>query len=159
MERAAVTLTCQLHGFIKAGLAPLGIGDAHHGHFGDPRVLRQDGLDLRGSHGLAAGPHDLASARIEHTDLEGHDHRDMPAAPAVPAVVSPALDVAPELAVALATRWSALDSMDRSRAVVLVAHGPETDDEAGRWVSASSLRRASARSWPGPTPTQPPPGP
>ncbi len=68
--------------------------------------------------------------------LAAHDHREMPAPPPVPVVVAPALDVAPELGAVLADRWLALDTADRRRAVILVAHGPESDEEAERWTVA-----------------------
>jgi sirohydrochlorin ferrochelatase len=68
--------------------------------------------------------------------LVSHDHREMPAPPTVPVAVTPALDVAPELGAALTTRWLALDTVDRRRAVVLVAHGPESDAEAREWSVA-----------------------
>lgn len=56
------------------------------------------------------------------------------AVPPVPIRVTPALDAAPELGVALAERWRSLEPRDRERPVVLVAHGPSDDEEARAWV-------------------------
>lgn len=66
-------------------------------------------------------------------DLAAH-HHGSPAAAGVPLRVTPALDAAPELGEALLARWSTLDSADRRRPVVLVAHGPTSDEEAALWI-------------------------
>lgn len=68
--------------------------------------------------------------------LAGHDHRHHAGPPPIPMRVTPALDTAPELGEVLAARWSALPDRDRTRALVLVAHGPERDDEAQQWLAA-----------------------
>ena len=67
-------------------------------------------------------------------ELAAHDHGTN-GSPPVPMRVTAALDDAPELGAVLLDRWRALDSVDRRRALMLVAHGPTTDAEAGRWVA------------------------
>lgn len=57
-------------------------------------------------------------------------HRRAP----VPMRVTGALDAAPELGVALAERWRALEPGDRNRPVLLVAHGPSDDNQAQAWI-------------------------
>jgi sirohydrochlorin ferrochelatase len=64
-------------------------------------------------------------------------HRPLP----VPARVTPALDAAPELGAALVARWSALSERDRTRPVLLVAHGPSDPEDAAHWLV--NLRRAA----------------
>lgn len=54
--------------------------------------------------------------------------------PPVPIRVTAALDGAPELGQVLRDRWRGLAGVDRRRSLVLVAHGPSTDDEAALWV-------------------------
>lgn len=70
-------------------------------------------------------------------ELGSHAHHAMQ--PPVPMRVTPALDASPELGEALVTRWRALDSADRSRAVILVAHGPTGDADAERWYEALQI--------------------
>jgi sirohydrochlorin cobaltochelatase len=67
-------------------------------------------------------------------ELAAHDHGTPPAR-AVPMRVTSALDGAPELGLVLRDRWRALPDTDRRRALMLVAHGPSTDEEARLWVS------------------------
>jgi sirohydrochlorin ferrochelatase len=74
-------------------------------------------------------------------ELAGHDHGSG-GTPPIPMRVTPALDDAPELGAVLLDRWRALDSVDRRRALMLVAHGPSTDAEAGRWIA--NLQGAAA---------------
>jgi len=64
----------------------------------------------------------------------GHhmDPRHRP--PPVQARVTPALDAAPELGAALASRWRALSERDRERPLLLVAHGPSDPDDAAHWL-------------------------
>jgi sirohydrochlorin ferrochelatase len=64
--------------------------------------------------------------------------------------VTPALDAAPELAEALAGRWSQLDQRDRSRPLLLVAHGPNSAEDAERWIAditavSEGLKQATGR--------------
>lgn len=54
--------------------------------------------------------------------------------PPLPIRVTTALDGAPELGRVLQDRWRALAPVDRRRSLVLVAHGPSTDDEAALWI-------------------------
>jgi len=54
---------------------------------------------------------------------------------AVPMRVTAALDSASELGEALTARWWELPARDRTRALVLVAHGPNDDADAARWVA------------------------
>lgn len=77
-------------------------------------------------------------------DLPAHNH-DSVGAPPVPVRVTAALDGAPELGEAIRGRWRALDPEDRRRPLLLVAHGPSTDEEAGLWIrdldqAASGIR-------------------
>lgn len=62
-----------------------------------------------------------------------HDVRHRP--PPVPTRVTRALDGAAELGVVLRDRWQALDAADRSRPVVLVAHGPSEEREVASWMA------------------------
>jgi len=61
--------------------------------------------------------------------------------PPVPVRVTSALDGAPELGWVLRDRWNTLSPADRSRSLLLVAHGPSTDTEAALWVR--DLERAA----------------
>lgn len=76
-------------------------------------------------------------------ELAGHDHgAGRHRTPPVPTRVTGALDGAPELALAMADLWRGLDSSDRRRPLLLVAHGPTTDREAEQWIA--DLTRALA---------------
>ena len=84
------------------------------------------------------------------TELAGHEHHGAQATPVVPMQVTPALDAAPELAEALAARWSELDPRDRQRPLLLVAHGPTDAGDAERWIAdigavSAGLQRATGR--------------
>jgi sirohydrochlorin ferrochelatase len=70
-------------------------------------------------------------------ELAGHQHGPV-SHPRIPAVVTPALDAAPELGTILLDRWQAMNEVDRARSLVLVAHGPVDDDDAARWVAELS---------------------
>ena len=83
-------------------------------------------------------------------ELAAHDHHSAHATPAVPMRVTAALDAAPELAEALAGRWSELDEHDRSRPLLLVAHGPNSASDAERWIAdisavSEGLKQATGR--------------
>ncbi len=83
-------------------------------------------------------------------ELAAHDHHGAHAAPPVPMRVTPALDAAPELAAALAARWGELDARDRTRPLLLVAHGPNAAEDATRWIAditavSEGLRKATGR--------------
>jgi sirohydrochlorin cobaltochelatase len=65
--------------------------------------------------------------------LAAHDHRDMAATPMIPMRVTGALDAAPELGAILLDAWRALPASDRTRPVLLLAHGPQTDADAAHW--------------------------
>lgn len=67
-------------------------------------------------------------------ELARHGH-DGHAKPTVPMRVTSALDGAPELGRVLLDRWRALSPADRSRPLVLIAHGPTSDDESVRWIT------------------------
>jgi hypothetical protein len=68
-----------------------------------------------------------------------------------PTPVFPSHRAAPELGAALAARWVELDSADRQRQLVLIAHGPTAEAEAERWIANVSqaaipeLHRAGLR--------------
>ncbi len=71
----------------------------------------------------------------------GHaDHGSHHGAPSVPMTVTPALDDAPELGLAIQSIWAELPSADKTRPLVFVAHGPTSDEEAAIWVA--NLSRA-----------------
>ena len=74
--------------------------------------------------------------------LSGHvlmlRHHPLP----VPSRVTSALDAAPELGQALVALWRGLTDADRSRPLVLVAHGPADSEDAARWLA--NLRTAAA---------------
>lgn len=76
----------------------------------------------------------------------GHDMHSMVKL-TVPAVVTPALDDAPELGEALIGRWNELPAADKKRPLLLIAHGPNNQDDVIHWESnilktATSLREA-----------------
>jgi len=72
--------------------------------------------------------------------LEAHDHVGSPPRP-VPMEVAAALDDAPELGLVLAERIEQLARGHDPRAVMLVAHGPTSDEDARRW--RTNLARAA----------------
>lgn len=79
-----------------------------------------------------------AGARAElPAELGAHAHHV--AALAVPAVVTPAIDDAPEAGDAIAARWRSLGERDRARPVLLIGHGPTTDADADRWIQHLSV--------------------
>jgi sirohydrochlorin ferrochelatase len=69
----------------------------------------------------------------------GHDHHVHHRPPGLPAVVTPAIDAAPELSAILMAQWAALAAECRRRPVMLVAHGPNNDAQANRWVTNLSI--------------------
>jgi len=71
--------------------------------------------------------------------LEAHDHIGDPPRP-VPIEVVAALDDAPELGLVLAERIAQLAQGLKSSAVMLVAHGPTSDEDARAW--RTNLARA-----------------
>jgi len=71
--------------------------------------------------------------------LEAHDHVGNPPRP-VPMRVAAALDDAPELGLILAERIEQLARGHDPRSVMLVAHGPTSDEDAQRW--RTNLARA-----------------
>jgi sirohydrochlorin ferrochelatase len=79
-------------------------------------------------------------------ELEAHNHGPN-GPPPVPMQVTPALDAAPELQAAVATRWSELEPRLRSAPLVLLGHGPTEDRDALRWVAAfeTALGRVRAQ--------------
>jgi sirohydrochlorin ferrochelatase len=82
-------------------------------------------------------------------ELAHHDHGTHVAAP-VPMRVTPALDDAPEFAEALSARWHEMDEGDRSRPLLLVAHGPNDPADAVEWLEdigsvSEGLRKATGK--------------
>ncbi len=82
-------------------------------------------------------------------EMEKHDHGTHIAAP-VPMRVTPALDDAPELAAALSARWREMTEDDRSRPLLLVAHGPNDPADAVEWLKdigsvSEELRTATGK--------------
>lgn len=82
-------------------------------------------------------------------ELASHAHHT--ASSPVPMLVTPALDAAPELSEALATRWAEMAPALRAAPLLLLAHGPNDDGDAERWTSALGTVLARA------TRTAPPP--
>lgn len=75
-----------------------------------------------------------------------HQMHGTVARPPVPMRVTEALDAAPELGIALLSRWRELSDRDRRRPLLLVAHGPTSDHEATLWTrdldaAASEIRQ------------------
>jgi sirohydrochlorin ferrochelatase len=68
------------------------------------------------------------------TTIQAAHHEHNTGQPPVPTTVTAALDNAPELGEALAARWHTLSAADRRRPLVLVAHGPSSDEEAALWL-------------------------
>lgn len=113
-------------------------------------LLNQQGVDRIVVVPLMVSSHGSHYRQIQHyagldvplpASLAGHDHGTM-RTPGVPVHVTPALDDAPELGTALATRWRELPAVTRSRPVVLVAHGPSEHADVGAWLDG--LHRATA---------------
>jgi sirohydrochlorin ferrochelatase len=67
--------------------------------------------------------------------LAGHDHGPT-LRPRAATRVTAALDASPELGEILLARWSERPTSDQARSVVLVAHGPTSDQDAARWEAA-----------------------
>ncbi|MEO7360347.1 MAG: CbiX/SirB N-terminal domain-containing protein, partial [Gemmatimonadaceae bacterium] len=81
-------------------------------------------------------------------EMGGHDMHSMVKL-TVPSIVTPALDDAPELGEALIGRWSELSVADKQRPLMLIAHGPNNQDDVIHWESnilktAKTLREAVA---------------
>jgi sirohydrochlorin ferrochelatase len=78
-------------------------------------------------------------------ELRGHDHGDH-TSPPVPTRVTPALDAAPELLEAVATRWTELAPPRRDAPMLLLGHGPNDESDAARWIAAleTSLEQVRA---------------
>jgi sirohydrochlorin ferrochelatase len=94
---------------------------------------------------LITPPAPAAAARPEAV----HAHHVMRRPPGMPAVVTPAVDAAPELGAILLSQWTALEPACRRRPIMLVAHGPVDAADANRWVvnlslAAGALRTAGA---------------
>lgn len=66
-------------------------------------------------------------------ELGQHSHGTIAPSP-VPMRVTAALDGAPELGAALLERWRSLTARFRAGPLMLVAHGPSTDDESEMWI-------------------------
>lgn len=82
-------------------------------------------------------------------ELAHHDHGTHFVSP-VPMRVTPALDDAPEFAAALSARWHEMAEADRSRPLLLVAHGPNDPADAVEWLEdigsvSEGLRKATGK--------------
>ncbi len=123
------------------------MGDAAHHGEGWNDALRK--VEARGATRLVVVPL-MVSSHGAHTRQIGHYAGlipELPAAlaghvhgpvnhPTMAVAVTPALDASPELGTILLDRWRALDPADRTRPVVLVAHGPTSEQDARRWEAA-----------------------
>lgn len=75
----------------------------------------------------------------------GHAHPVRNRPPGIPAVVTPAIDAAPELGAILLAQWTELAAECRRRPIMLVAHGPNNDADANRWIANLSIAAQSLR--------------
>jgi sirohydrochlorin ferrochelatase len=73
-----------------------------------------------------------AAAHSEHAD---HAERMLPVATDLPIRVGPALDHDPVVADILLSRATAISRDPRSEVVIVVAHGPTSDEENRRWLN------------------------
>ena len=79
-----------------------------------------------------------AGARPEMPpELGAHAHHAAPLT--IPARVTPAINDAPEAADAITERWRALSERDRQRPVLLVGHGPNSEEDAALWIRNLSV--------------------
>jgi sirohydrochlorin ferrochelatase len=94
---------------------------------------------------------DILRAAGELVDSIGDasQHKHAAHRPSVPTMVTGALDDAPELGQALAARWRELTATDRRGPLLLVAHGPTSEEEAALWLrdleAAAAAIRAEGR--------------
>jgi sirohydrochlorin ferrochelatase len=65
--------------------------------------------------------------------------------PGMPAVVTPAIDAAPELGAVILSEWSAFAPECKGRGIMFVAHGPSNDADANRWVTNIAIAAQSLR--------------
>ena len=79
---------------------------------------------------LAGAPVLLDSAMMHHLHMAGLE----PARVRVPLVVTPAMDDAPEVAALLAERARSLADDPASRALFIVAHGPNSSEDHAAWM-------------------------
>jgi sirohydrochlorin ferrochelatase len=105
-------------GAVSVVVVPL-LVSSHSGHY----------RDIEAYAGL------IEAERSDSMALMVHVNTTVRRAPPVPVRLCAALDSAPELGAALAERWAALDSADRQRPLVLIAHGPNDDAQARQWLA------------------------
>ena len=90
----------------------------------------------------------LTAMPAELADMVGHNMHTMVKL-TVPTIVTTALDDAPELGEALIGRWNELSASDRKSPLMLIAHGPNNEEDVAHWETnilktAKSLREAVA---------------
>ena len=90
----------------------------------------------------------IAAMPAELGEMAGHEMHTMVKL-TIPTIVTPALDDAPELGEALIGRWNGLSAADRNRPLLLIAHGPNNQEDVIHWESnilktATTLREAVA---------------
>jgi sirohydrochlorin ferrochelatase len=78
--------------------------------------------------------HGSAADATDHSDHADHAERMLPVATDLPIRVRPALDHDPVVAEILLSRASAISRDPRSEVVIVVAHGPTSDEENRRWL-------------------------
>ncbi len=66
--------------------------------------------------------------------------------PGMPAVVTPAIDAAPELGAVILSEWKKFAPECKGREIMFVAHGPSNDADANRWVTNIAIAAQSLRS-------------
>lgn len=91
---------------------------------------------------LAGASVQLDSAMIHHLHMGGLE----PARSSVPIVVTPAMDDAPEVAAIVADRARALVDDPSSRALFIVAHGPNSAEDHAAWMRNLRIVADSVRS-------------
>jgi sirohydrochlorin ferrochelatase len=77
-------------------------------------------------------------------ELAAHNH-GTPGLTALPMRVTPALDQAPEVGTALVARWLAGGQVSADAPLLLLGHGPESEEDASRWTDAFGSHRESLR--------------
>lgn len=116
------------HGVDRIIVVPL-LVSSHSGHYEQIRYL-------------AGAPVQLDSAMMHHLHMGGLER----ARSAVPLMVTPAMDDSPEVAAIVAERARALSDDPASRALFIVAHGPNSAEDHAQWMRNLRIVADSVRS-------------
>lgn len=79
--------------------------------------------------------HELAMGDASASPMDSMTMTDTVAPPPIPVRITAALDSSAELGDAITARWKELLPADRRRPLMLVAHGPNGDTNAQRWIA------------------------